>query len=653
LPLAIKLLEWCKMEDSMGQERTSESNASSASTSVREISTKAKPGTYPRPQLRRDSWMSLNGPWDFALEPNHRWTHPIEVVWDRVILVPFSPETARSGVGETGFIEACWYRRVIEPPQLSMNERLLLHFGAVDYQATVWVDGSLAGQHEGGYTPFTVDITEWVRAPGPHEIAVLAEDDPADLAKPRGKQDWLLQPHSIWYPRATGVWQTVWLERVPATRLDALRWTCNLERWEIGLAASVQGVWQEGMRLSVQLRARDMLLASDTYQVLHREVHRRIVLSDPGIDDSRNVLLWSPDSPTLIQADIELLAADGSLIDRIESYTALRAIGVQGDRVVLNGRPYPMLLVLDQGYWPDTGQTPPNSQALRRDVLLAKAMGFNGVRKHQKIEDPRYLYWADRLGLLVWEEMPSAYRYTPESIRRLTREWMAVIERDYSHPCIVAWVPFNESWGVPNLPDNPAERHYVQAIYHLTKTLDPSRLVVGNDGWESVATDIIGIHDYLDTPEKMAKRYQSDELRPKLLGRERPGGRLLVLGSDAAYAAHPIILSEFGGIALADPEAGAWGYSRCTTPDDLCSAYSELLGVVRSLELLSGFCYTQFADTYQEANGLLRADRTPKIPLEVIRAATRGTTASAPDAFTAQLIEGPRHEGFAEGADPD
>jgi beta-galactosidase/beta-glucuronidase len=632
------------------QGATSESTDASASTldPGPGLEARAEPGSYPRPQLRRDAWASLDGPWSFALDAERDWQHPSEVVWDRTILVPFAPETPRSGIGEIGFIQACWYRRTITTPALSEGEQLLLHFGAVDYKATVWIDRCRAGEHEGGYTPFTIDITEWAHRPGEHEIVVWAEDDPADLAKPRGKQDWQRDPHSIWYPRTTGIWQTVWLERVPATRLASLRWRSNLERWEIELTACVQGAWQDGMQLRVELQARDTMLADDVYVLLHSELHRRIALSDPGIDDSRNALLWSPESPTIIDAELELLSADGACIDRVHSYTALRAIAVQGDRVVLNGRPYPLLMVLDQGYWPDTGQTAPDPQALRRDVLLAKAMGFNGVRKHQKIEDPRFLYWADHLGLLVWEEMPSAYRYTQDSIRRITREWMAVIERDYSHPSIIAWVPFNESWGVPNLPDNPAERHFVQAIYHLTKTLDPTRLVVGNDGWESVATDIIGIHDYLDTPERMARRYQSEELRPQLLGRERPGGRRLVLGNEEAHAAQPIVLSEFGGIALVDGDADTcWGYSRCASPEQLARSYAELLGVVRSLQLLAGFCYTQVTDTYQEANGLLRADRTPKIPVEQIYAATRGRSTGALDEFSAQLIDSPRHEGFA------
>lgn len=578
---------------------------------------------YPRPQLERANWINLNGSWEFSLDHEARWRQPADVAWQTRICVPFAPETPASGIGDPGFYLACWYRRTFDAPQLPPGERLILHFGAVDYRATVWVNDRLAATHTGGYTPFSADITFALNTDGPQTIVVRAEDDPHDLAKPRGKQDWLLEPHSIWYPRTTGIWQTVWCETVPATAIHRVRWTANLAEWSIKLDLHLDGQRREGLRLRVMLHIGNLLLADDTYRVIAGEVRRTIALSDPGIDDYRNELLWSPQQPTIIRARLQLWAGRGELIDEVQSYTALRQIAIQGDRFLVNGRPQNLRLVLDQGYWPDSGSTAPSDAALRRDVELAKAMGFNGVRKHQKIEDPRYLYYADHLGLFVWEEMPSAYRFTRDSVARLSQEWTEAIQRDYSHPCIVAWVPFNESWGVPDLPDNPEQRHYVQALYHLTRTLDPTRPVIGNDGWESIATDIIGIHDYDADPARIAQRYQSEEVVGRLFSRERPGGRLLTIAGQP-YTGQPIMLSEFGGIAFSADHEGTWGYSRSADTAAFRAAYEALLKTVGELKLLAGFCYTQFADTYQEANGLLYADRTPKLPLEVINAATCG-----------------------------
>lgn len=588
---------------------------------------------YPRPMLQRQDWISLNGKWDFAIDKSAELTSPQQVAWQQTIVVPFSPETTMSGIADTSFYCAVWYRRHFVRPTLKEGERLILHFSAVDYAATVWVNGLEVCQHEGGYTPFSIEITAAITE-GMQQVVVRAEDDPADLEKPRGKQDWRLEPHSIWYPRTTGIWQTVWMEVVPAVFLESVRWTSNLERWEIGLEAHTDGRLPDGAVLFVTMRAGEQMLVQDSYRFVGGgvsasslsagEIHRRIALSDPGIDDFRNDLLWSPTKPSIIDIDLELRDGTGKVLDRATSYTALRSIAVQGDRFLLNGRPLPLRLVLDQGYWQASGQTAPNDVAFVRDILLVKAMGFNGVRKHQKIEDRRFLYWADHLGLLVWEEMPSAYRYTQRSVERLTHEWIEVVKRDWSHPCIVSWVPFNESWGVPDLPDSPAQRHYVQALYHLTKTLDHTRPVIGNDGWESVATDIIGIHDYDDMPERIAQRYGIDVVEARLFDFERPGGRILRLsGKDAER--QPIVLTEFGGIALRRPGDATWGYSSCRTPEELAQRYAALLAAVRPLSALAGFCYTQFTDTYQEANGLLYADRTPKVPLDEIALATSGS----------------------------
>jgi beta-galactosidase/beta-glucuronidase len=580
---------------------------------------------YPRPQLVREDFISLDGPWEFAIDPEGDASQE-GIRFKQQITVPFAPETQASGIGQSGFFNACWYRRTVDVPRLLTNQRVILHFGAVDYQATVWVNGKLAVRHEGGYTPFSADITDLLVAGRQQTIVVRAEDDPHDLAKPRGKQDWKLEPHSIWYYRTTGIWQSVWMERVNGTHIRSVKWTPNIEHWQIALHARIEGPQSEDTRLRVRLRAHGRTRAEDVYRVgAGGDVQRIIQLPDPGIEDQRCELLWSVSSPNLIDVDLELLDADGNVIDSATSYVGMRAIHVSGRHVLLNGRPLTQRLVLDQGYWPDGGLTAPDDEAYRRDVELVKAMGFNGVRKHQKIESPRFLYWADRLGLLVWEEMPSVYTFSDEGMRRLTRQWMEAIERDHSHPCIITWVPFNESWGVPDLPRVEAQRHAVQALYHLTKMLDATRPVISNDGWEATDSDLLGIHDYDANPKSIRRRYEGDELQDILhvLEHERPGHRILLL-EEFEYGGQPLILTEFGGIAFSREGNGTWGYSRAGTPDELAAQYLNLLSAVRSLPMFSGYCYTQFTDTYQEANGLLYMDRTPKFALEEIACATRG-----------------------------
>jgi beta-galactosidase/beta-glucuronidase len=577
---------------------------------------------YPRPQLQRAQWTSLDGPWRFRFDNEKSFAHPRDIEqWPLSIIVPFPVESEASGIGDRGFHEACWYQRDFDVA--ADGGRILLHFGAVDYRARVWINGTHVGNHEGGHTPFTIDITDALDPSGHQLLTVYAEDDPHELTKPRGKQDWQLEPHSIWYPRTTGIWQPVWLERVSRTYIEKIRWTPFVEGFAINFEARVTGDRVDDLSIEVTLRHGDRLLARDHYHVIDREVDRRIFLSDPGIDDFRNELLWSPENPQLFDVTIVLRRGD-EVLDEIVSYTALRSVAVLRDRFMLNGRPYLLRLVLDQGYWPDTLLASPGDAALRKDVELAKAMGFNGVRKHQKIEDPRYLYWADKLGLLVWEEMPSAYRFTRTAIKRLVREWGDVIERDFSHPCIIVWVPFNESWGVPELPTIGAQRHAVEALYHLTKTLDPTRPVIGNDGWESSATDIIGIHDYDANTEHLRQRYGAEVNTQQLFDRRRPGGRVLTLDG-YPHLGQPIVLTEFGGIAFDKcPQAGAktWGYSLAAAEEEFAAKFYNLLDVVTNTALFSGYCYTQFADTFQEANGLLCADRTPKIPLAQIAAAT-------------------------------
>jgi hypothetical protein len=612
---------------------------------------------HPRPLLRRDAWSLLDGTWEFAFDRDAAAEHPDEIVWDRTIRVPFAPETTKSTIGDTAYVKACWYRRAVSAPERVNAQRIILHFGAVDHSAKVWIDGQLVATHDGGYTPFAIDVTRQLDDGREHELAVCAHDDPVDLAKPRGKQDWEENPHSIWYERTTGIWQSVWMEAVSATRLECVHWDSDLARLEVSSDVSIFGRVRDGMTLRIKLRVRTRQLVDDevTLQAGHSRVVRGFRLDATGLDHLRESLLWTPEHPVLVDATLELRDVDGSLLDRVHSYTAIRSVGVGGGHFLLNGRPQSLRLVLDQGYWPDSGLTPPDDDALRRDIELVKAMGFNGVRKHQKIEDPRFLHWADRLGLMVWVEMPPAYQFDRSAIGRVTQEWISVIERDRSHPCIVAWVPFNESSGLIDLPGRQDEQDWVRALTALTSALDPSRPVISNDGWETFGGDIIAVHDYEQQPEQLAARWSGD-LRDAITG-FGTHRRRQTLDEDAGEwiagrPTRPIVLSEFGGIGWSPAapvrhddgatddisqdrigQPAAWGYSTVSSVEEFEQQFSQLVRAVHSIPGLAGFCYTQFADTFQEINGLVTRDRQPKIALDAIADAIRGSAKSFYDPF--------------------
>lgn len=572
---------------------------------------------YPRPQFARDAWRLLDGRWDFSFSEA---TAIDDVTWTHSIDVPYPSESVLSGIGETGYQRVAWYRRNVSIPVGWLGKRVILHFGAVDHRAHVWVNGQLVARHEGGHTPFEADITA-VLTEGEQVLVVRAEDDPHDLHKPRGKQDWREEPHSIWYPRTTGIWQSVWIEPVPEARIERARFTPHVPGFsiEIDTFVSPRAV---GATLEVTLQLGDSVVAADAFHVTGRRVKRTIHLDDPGIDDARAAYLWSPETPNLIDVEFQLVR-DGETLDRVRSYTALRSVAAREHKFHLNGRPYFLRLVLDQGYWAESLMSAPGPGGLKRDVELVKAMGFNGVRKHQKIEDPRYLYWADKLGLLVWEELPSAYAFSADSAALLTREWLEVLERDYNHPCIVAWVPFNESWGVPDLPHSAAQRNLVRALYYLTKSVDPTRPVVGNDGWEHVVSDMVTMHDYTSDANVVAERYRTLESVRDAQRRFRPGGRSL-LTDEMQLGDQPNILSEFGGIRYSpEDKPSGWGYDEVESAEALLARYRALIEAA-SGSGLAGYCYTQFTDTFQEQNGLLSMDRQPKVPLESLARATKG-----------------------------
>jgi beta-galactosidase/beta-glucuronidase len=575
------------------------------------------PTAHPRPLLRRP-FTSLDGEWGFAADPDLAGTVGA-VAFDRTIQVPYAPETPASGISWKGALNRAWYRRRL--PGRAGDRRTVLHFGAVDRVCDVWVGGAHVASHEGGYTPFSVDVTDSLGDDGA-DLVVRADDDPLDLEAPRGKQDWRDEPHEIWYPRTTGIWRTVWLEQVGARHIADVQWRGDPRTMRVDVRVQF-AVPVTGARLHLRLRSGERLLVDDVVRVDGAVVERTVQVGDGGFDD-RNRLLWRPGPhPALLDAELALVAGDGTVLDEVASYTALRSVEVGDGRLLVNDRPVPLRLVLDQGYWPDTGATPPDVAALRRDLELTRALGFTGARKHQKTEDPRWLALADRMGLMVWAEMPSAYRPGPTASARLLHEWADVVVAHRGHPSVVAWVPLNESWGVQEAAVAGRQRGLIRALAATADALDGTRPVSANDGWETLGGDVLGIHDYEQDPAVLGERYGTHEDLERVARGRRPDGYLADLDR-AGVAGRAVVLSEFGGVALRDPADEGWGYADATSPEDLLARYRAQWAAVHGSSALAGACWTQLTDTYQEVNGLLTMEREPKVDLDALRRATLG-----------------------------
>ncbi len=595
---------------------------------------------HPSPQRRRAEWLDLSGPWGFAFDDADRgqrdgWPDDPEP-FSRTIQVPYPPESALSQIHDPAYHPVVWYRRTFRLGDVgghARGRRLLLHFGAVDYAARVWINGRLVDRHEGGHSSFSIDVTDALVAGDEQVLVVRAEDQPLDLTQPRGKQFWEREPAHIWYHRTTGIWQPVWLESVGTPYIANLAWTPDPRRGRLGMAVRLSTEPGEGHRLRLRLSIGGTQLVDDSYLVRHQEsAHEMLIEASSG--GMAQGLLWTPESPNLVDAELRLEDGSGTVLDAIESYVGMRSVEAADGLYLINGRPTYLRLVLAQNYWPESHLAAPSDEAMRREVELVKSLGFNGVRIHQKVEDERFLYWCDRLGVLVWAEMANAYTFSDNAIARLTHEWMEVVRRQYSHPSIITWVPFNESWGVPDLPGDEAQRDYVRALYHLTRALDPTRPVIGNDGWEHVAGDAYGIHDYALDGASLRDRYGTLEaVEQALLGRPQHHRASLEQGPRGN---RPVIVSEFGGITYApQPDTPWFGYGSVNSDEELLARYEDLVDALLYSPALAGFCYTQLTDTEQETNGLLRADRTPKLDPQAVHAITSRPSKAIPGDFIA------------------
>ncbi|MBG6053843.1 beta-galactosidase/beta-glucuronidase [Salinibacterium sp. CAN_S4] len=592
-------------------------------------------GRYPRPQLVRPDWCDLQGPWGFAFDDHDegldaRWF--VDNVFDRTIVVPFPFESEASGIHDPGFHPVVWYSRTLSGDDLSESgflvadgiaeRRLHLNFGAVDYRAMVWIDETFVGSHEGGQSPFSFDITAALdHDRHEHTLVVRAEDDPADVTQPRGKQDWRAEPHSIWYHRTSGIWQPVWLESTAATSIQLIHWVPDLTNGTVDARVDLNRTPSAGSTVSITLRFEGRVIAELTVPAVSAGIVGVVQIAEQRNGQAWDELLWSPEHPRLIDATVALTDGTGHAIDVVSSYLGLRSARASDRRFILNDRPYFVRSVLNQGYWPQSHLASPTPDALRQDVELTKQLGFNATRLHQKFEDPRFFYWADRLGLLVWAEAPGAFEFSSVAATRLMTEWMSVMERDISHPSIVTWVPLNESWGVQHIEHSPEMQAFARALVAMTRALDGSRPVISNDGWEHVDSDIISVHDYEASGAVLRARYLDDAAQDRLLEGHGPAGRRVVLDGQE-IGDRPVMLTEFGGISFATnySDADAWGYSSATGTDDYLQRLEAVVGALDDSTFLAGFCYTQLADTLQETNGLLADDRTPKAPLGALRA---------------------------------
>jgi beta-galactosidase/beta-glucuronidase len=610
-------------------------------------------GSYPRPMMMREQWTSLVGTWAFAHDDADvglaaRWFEPAAgEPFSTRIEVPFPPESPASGIGARGFHPVVWYRRSLTQEDLALGAddgaRVLVHFGAVDYRAQVWFDGQLVVSHVGCQTPFTADVTDAIdRGAAEHVLVVRAEDRPEDADQPRGKQDWRDQPHGIWYERTTGIWQTVWLETVPADHIVDVAWTADLAGGRVRGEVTLSRAPAVPLLLELTLRLGDEVLvgASCTVSGQVTDVEVAVPALRNGQDRAR--FLWTPETPTLVDISVEVREQESArAVDSVASYLGFRSASVGGGSFLLNEQPYYLRSVLNQGYRPDTHLANRGSSELRAEVQQIKAMGFNAVRIHQKAEDPAFLFWADRLGLLVWGETASAYAFSPKAVALLTSEWMELLRRDRSHPCVVTWVPINESWGVQDIAVSFAQQQFAQALTSLTRALDPSRPVLSNEGWEHVDSDILGLHDYTVDPDRLAARYATrDAAVDTVLAAHGPQGRRPVLSDHQRRAFldgnAPLMITEFGGISMSSDEE-SWGYAQASSASSYATLLTHLFGALRASSHLAGFCYTQYMDTAQETNGLLFSDGTPKLPLEAIRQIVTGLKDSQGQAATSTV----------------
>lgn len=549
---------------------------------------------HPNPQFERSNWYNLNGEWQFEIDNTgsgkEKGFHNAGHKLSGKIYVPFCPESTLSGVNNTDFMLGVWYKRTVHIPIEKLSDKIILHFGAVDYKCSVFINGNTVGTHKGGYSSFELDVTKWIKA-GDNEISVYAEDDTRDPLIPRGKQSESYASNGCCYTRTTGIWQTVWMEFKPFVNIEKVKFYPNTEKCSVMVEAVLQGAGK--FTTTVLYKGKNVGAASA------KSGGGRLML-DIRLCEKH---LWEPGKGRLY--DVILNYGE----DSVKSYFGLRSIRLDDRKFLINEKSVFQRLVLDQGYYPNGIYTAPSDEALVNDILISMNMGFNGARLHQKVFEPRFLYHCDRLGYIVWGEYGNwGLDHTlKESIYSILPEWLEILERDFNHPAIIGWSPYNETWDIDG-------RHQydeaVKLVYEVTKTVDPTRPCIDSSGHYHVKTDIFDVHDYEQNSEKFKAHYEKAMLKNTI---DDPQGER------QKYNGEPLFISEYGGILWSDHMDG-WGYgSRPQTKEEFIERFKGLTDALLQNPAVFGLCYTQLTDVEQEQNGLYTYDRKAKFNPDMIK----------------------------------
>ncbi len=563
--------------------------------------TKCYEKDYPRPQFVRKNWTNLNGQWDFLFDYDNvgdQLNFYNGFTTNTKINVPFAYQCPASGIGNEKLCQNIWYQRKFAVEDLQ-GKKVLLHLEGCDYFSNVYVNGVDCGSDEGGYHRQTFDITSACKQG--ENLLVLKVQDDHSKEKPRGKQRWQEQNFACWYVDVAGLYKTAWIEVVNANHIADVKITPNVADKTVQFNFVIEG----DNELAIQTK-----VFFDGKQVANTFAQAVDGKCDSVVHLTNDLHLWEVGNGALYDVEFTLFCGE-NICDNVGSYFGMRQIDIKNGKVLLNGKPLYQRLVLDQGYWSDSAITPPSERALENDIVATLEMGFNGARKHQKVEDERYLYYADIYGYLVWAEMPSMYAFTERSTCAFKREWLLAVKQQYNHPCVVCWVPFNESWGVEDILTDKAQQNFVNDVYYATKQIDPMRPVITNDGWEHTISDIVTIHHYSQQAETLSAAFDTVEQCVKGTYFDHDKG---AFANGYHYTGQPILITEFGGTSFVKDTVGEnWGYgSSAKNDDEYIARLQSLVEAICKYQHIQGFCYTQLSDVYQEVNGLVKFDRSEK-----------------------------------------